>query len=366
MKAQDRLNAIRLISSTNIGPITYNLLIARYKTPTAAIAGAQQLASRHGRKLKIAERHVAEAILTQTAKAGAELIIKGEAHYPKPLTRFDDAPILLFTKGHQPLWNKEMIAIVGARSASRNAMRLTSHWAKELGEAGFVIVSGLARGIDRAAHVGALSTGTIGIIGCGIDLIYPHENADLFAEMANSGLIVTEMIPGVKPSPRNFPARNRIIASLVKGTIITEAAIRSGSLITAKEAIERGSEVMAIPGAPTDARSYGTNQLIKDGAHLVTSPQDVIDLMQSALHETKISPPSSQGDYLHDIDEDKVTSLANEILKILTFEATDIDELTRQCHVSAKMTQIALLELELAGHVERLAGNRVCKLLNFE
>lgn len=367
MDEVEKRNALRLISTPNIGPVTYSLLIARYQTATEALAQAPLLANRQGRKLQIAPRSVADRIIQETAKTGARLLIKGDEDYPARLAQFDDAPVALFAKGHLSLLNKVAIAIVGARNASTNAIRMTSHWAAEIGKADIVILSGLARGIDRAAHVGSLPTGTIGITGCGIDLIYPQENEDLYLEMVQSGLILTEFMPGTKPSPRNFPARNRIIASLAKGTIVVEAAMRSGSLITAKEANERGGEVMAIPGAPSDPRAHGTNQLIKDGAHLVSSPQDVLDIMKSlSIAEPSLFPPPLQTQILDDIDDKMVAKLADEIMNILTFEAADIDELTRQCHVSAKVIQIALLELELAGHVQRLSGNRICKLLNYD
>ena len=361
---QDMIDALRLISTPNIGPITYNLLIARYGSVAEAIKQAPKLAERHGRAIKIAPISLAEQIIKASSQAGAQILIKGQDGYPERLAHYDDAPITLFANGHLSLLQKDMIAIVGARNASTNAIRLTADWADGLGKAGYVIVSGLANRIDRAAHIGGLATGTIGIIGCGIDQIYPHENEDLFAEMAQSALILSEMMPGTKPTARNFPARNRIIASLAKGIIVTEAAMKSGSLITAREATERGNEVMAIPGAPTDQRAFGTNQLIQQGAHLVTSPQDVLDIMRTRISEPPLFPPPLQKQNLNDIDDEIVQKLAEEVMKILTFEATDIDELTRQCHVSAKVMQIALLELELAGHVERLAGMRVCKLLN--
>ena len=366
MRDDEIENTIRLIQTPHIGPITFTLLLARYQTATQAVKAAPALAERRGRKLHIASKDIAQKIIADADKAQARILIKGGQDYPATLTHFDDAPAVLFAKGHISLLQKDLLAVVGARNASTNAMKLTSHWTKSLGEAGFGIVSGLARGIDRAAHIGSLATGTIGVIGCGIDIIYPQDNADLYHEMAQSGLILAEMVPGTKPSPRNFPARNRIIASLAKGVIVTEAAINSGSLITAREAIERGAEIMAIPGAPTEQRAYGANHLIKDGAHLVTSPQDVIDIMHSAIKEPTLFPPSLQNENLDDIDEEMVTALSDAVMKILTFEATDIDELTRQCHVSAKAMQIALLDLELAGEVQRLSGNRICKLLKIE
>lgn len=366
MKDAEKRNALRLIRTKNIGPITYSLLISRYKTASEALIQAPLLAKRQGRQLQIASEASIDRILEQTARAGAHLIIKGEDAYPARLAAFDDAPVTLFAKGHLSLLKKDQIAIVGARNASTNAISLTAQWASQLGAADYAILSGLARGIDRAAHIGALKSGTVGISGCGIDVVYPKENEDIYQEMAQSGLIISEFVPGTKPSPRNFPARNRIIASLAKGTIVIEAAMRSGSLITAREASERGCEVMAVPGAPSDARAHGTNHLIKDGAHLVTSPQDVLDIMNATISEPPLFPPPLFHQPFEEIDDDMMTALADEIMKILTFDATDIDELTRQCHVSAKAIQIALLELELAGHIERLSGNRICKLLSYE
>ena len=366
MDELEKLNALRLISTRNIGPITYSLLIARYGSATAAIDKAPQLASRQGAQLKLASSAMAKAIIKSAHAAGARLLIKGEADYPDRLMHFDDAPVALYAKGHLSLLKRDQIAIVGARNASPNAMVMTRSWAHELSKEGYVILSGLAKGIDRSAHIGGLEAGTVGVIGCGIDIIYPEENADLHDKMTQSGLIITEFAPGIKPSPRNFPARNRIIASLAKAAIIIEAAIHSGSLITAKESAERGAEIMAVPGSPSDARAFGTNQLIRDGAHLVTSPADVLAILRSTISEPERITPSFLLEPMTNIKEEDIKKLADEIMNILTFEATDIDELTRQCHVSAKVIQIALLELELAGHIQRLSGNRICKLLNYE
>ena len=362
MNETEKLNALRLMCTANIGPITYGLLLARYGSATNAISEVPKLGNRQGRSLKVAHKSVALKIIEETENAKAHIIIRGETDYPKRLLHFDDAPIALFAKGHLSLLKKDMVAIVGARNASTNAMTLTAGWAAEIGTAGYVIVSGLARGIDRAAHIGALETGTIGIIGCGIDIIYPKENEDLHEQMCQSGLIITELPPGTKPSPRNFPARNRIIASLAKGTLVVEAALKSGSLITAKESGERGADVMAIPGAPTDPRSHGTNQLIKEGAHLVTSSQDVLQILQSPIAEPSTPNPPLLPGGLKDIDETIIKEVAKKIMKMTTFEAVDIDELTRQCHVSANVIQVAILELEIAGYVQRLSGNRICKV----
>ena len=366
MTDRETLNALRLIRTSQIGPVTYSMLIARYGIASDAISAVPQLAKRHGRPLKICSIAEAEAIISQSEAVGATMICKGAQAYPKRLMAFDDAPVILFAKGHLSLLQKEMIAIVGARNASLNGMNLTAQWAKELGKAGFVILSGLAKGIDRASHIGSLPTGSITISGCGIDVVYPRENSDLYELMIQSGLIVTEYPPGTAPSPRHFPARNRIIASLAKGILVTEAVIQSGSLITAREGAERGAEIMAIPGSPTDPRALGANQLIKDGAHLISKTEDILKIMQSPLSEPRYYKPAFQPNDLAKIDDEMIQKLAHEIMKIITIEPVDIDELVRQCHVSANVIQIALLELELAGRISRLSGNRVCKLINYE
>ena len=360
MKETDRLAALRLIRTKTIGPMTYALLVARFGSPSEAVRAIPEIAKRQNRNIPLSRLDECKTIINNAADAGAIMIVKGEERYPSHLAHFDDAPPILFAKGHLGLAQRPMIAIVGARNASINAMNITASWASELGEHGFVIISGLARGIDRAAHIGALKTGTIGVLGCGIDIIYPHENEDLFSEMTEQGLIISEMMPGTKPSPRNFPARNRIIASMTNAVLVVEAAEKSGSLITAREMLDRGGEIMALPGSPFDKRATGCNQLIKEGAHLVSSVSDIIEILEKPIQEP---PPlfgmNSKQDLSH-LDDKTVQNTAECILKNITIEPVDIDELARWCHVSAQLVQVALLELELSGLILRLAGNRVC------
>ena len=360
MKEADRLAALRLIRIKTIGPMTYALLVARYGSASEAVRAIPEIAKRQNRSIALASLDECKSIINDALEAGAEMIVKGEESYPPHLAHFDDAPPILFAKGHIALAHRQMIAIVGARNASINAMNITASWAGELGAHGFVVISGLARGIDRAAHIGALETGTIGVLGCGIDIIYPHENKDLFTEMSEQGLIITEMMPGTKPSPRNFPARNRIIASMTNAVLVVEAAEKSGSLITAREMGERGGEIMALPGSPFDKRAAGCNQLIKEGAHLVSSVSDIVEILDKPIKEP---PPlfgiNSKQDLSH-LEEKVVQETAECIIKIMTIEPVDIDELARWCHVSAQLVQVALLELELSGLILRLAGNRVC------
>ena len=228
-------------------------------------------------KLSIASLADAKAKLAANDDAGAKLIWRDSDSYPLRLAQFDDAPVTLSTRGNLHLLHKPMIALVGARNALINAIRHAETLARELGEAGYEIVSGMARGIDAAAHRGAMATGTVWVIAGGIDIIYPPENRALFKQIVDEGLLLAEMRSRTAPTPRYFPTRNRIIASLALGVVVIEAAAKSGSLITAREAGERGSEVMAIPGSPIDPRSNGYNQLIRVGATLVQNAADIID-----------------------------------------------------------------------------------------
>ena len=252
-----KLARIRLIQTRHIGPMTFSLLIQRYESALAALAAIPDLAARGGRKLSIASLADAKAELAANDEAHARPIWQDSDSYPLRLAQFDDAPVTLSTRGNLHLLHKPMIALVGARNASINAIRHAETLARELGEAGYVIVSGMARGIDAAAHRGAMATGTVGVIAGGIDIIYPPENRALFQQIVDEGLLLAEMRPGTAPTPRHFPTRNRIIASLALGVVVIEAAAKSGSLITAREAGERGSEVMAIPGSPLYPRSNG-------------------------------------------------------------------------------------------------------------
>ena len=252
MDREERLAHLRLIRTPNIGPMTFSLLLQRYGSATAALRAVPELAKRGGRTLKPASRAVAEAELAANEAAGARLLFKGSNDYPARLAQFDDAPPVLSMRGATHLLGRPAVAVVGARNASINAQRLAQSLAEELAQEGYVIVSGLARGIDAAAHNGGLAGGTIAVVAGGIDVTYPPENADLQDSIAESGLLLAEMPPGTQPTPRHFPIRNRIISGLATGVLVVEAAERSGSLITAREAAERGGEVMAVPGSPLD------------------------------------------------------------------------------------------------------------------
>jgi DNA processing protein len=247
---------------------------------------------RGGRKLSIANLANAKAELAANDDAHARLIWRDSDSYPLRLAQFDDAPVTLSTRGNLHLLHKPIIALVGARNASINAIRHAETLARELGEAGYVIVSGMAAGIDAAANRGAMATGTVGVIAGGIDIIYPTENRALFQQIVDEGLLLAEMRPGTAPTPRHFPNRNRIIATLALAVVMIEAAAKSGSLITAREAGERGSEMMAIAGSPLDPRSNRCNQLFRDGATLVQNAAGIIEAVGQNL--TVEVPPKRQ------------------------------------------------------------------------
>lgn len=269
LSQEEAFARIRLLRSPNVGPVTYRQLLARCGSAVAAVEALPELAGRAGRRYQPAPEPLVEAEVARIRKAGASYLFHDSPEYPRLLAQTEGAPPILTLRGDPSLLNRPCIAMVGARNASAGAVRLARTLSQGLAEAGYTVVSGLARGIDGAAHQGALAGGaTIGVIACGIDVTYPPEHAELQERVATQGLLVAEQPPGTEPLARHFPTRNRIIAGLSAGTLVVEAAPKSGSLITARLAGEMGREVMAIPGSPLDPRSQGCNQLIRDGAVL--------------------------------------------------------------------------------------------------
>ena len=272
MDREEKLACLQLIRTPNTGPMTFSLLLQRYGSAIEALRAVPKLAKRGERTLNAAGRALAEAELQANEDGGASLLFKGTGDYPARLAQFNDAPPVLSVRGSLYLLSRPSVGIVGARNASINAQRLAQSLTEDLATEGYVIVSGLARGIDATAHTGALAGGTVAVIIGGIDIIYPPENADLHESIAETGLLVAEMPPGTQPTPRHFPIRNLIIGALALGVVLVEAGERSGSLITAREAGERGGKVMAIPGSRLDPRSQGCNHLIREGRHLFAVP----------------------------------------------------------------------------------------------
>ncbi|MFN4134146.1 MAG: DNA-processing protein DprA [Novosphingobium sp.] len=350
---------IRLLRSPNIGPVSYRQLVQRFGTAAAALEALPDLAARGGARYRVAAADKIEAEIAAVRKAGARYLFHDSPDYPPLLAGLENPPPILTVRGDAALLSQPSVALVGARNASAAATKLARDFASALAARGYCVISGLARGIDAAAHRGALAGmadggGTAGVIACGIDIAYPPENAELQDEVARDGLLVAEMPPGTEPLARHFPHRNRIIAGLATGTLVVEAAPRSGSLITARLAAEAGREVMAIPGSPLDSRSHGCNQLIRDGAILVQTPDDVIELL--AGFDGRPRSSFREGEVPFAIDEDDE---AADVAGLLTQAPVAVDELIRQSGASAAAVQMALIELELAGRLQRHAGGRV-------
>ena len=340
-----------------IGPVTYRQLIARFGGAAEALAAVPDLARRGGgTPPRLCSRDDAEREISRVDKAGARYLALGQGLYPPLLAELDDAPPLIIAKGELNLLDRPAVAIVGARNASAAACRFARGLAHDLGDEGLVVVSGLARGIDSAAHDGALQTGTIAVVAGGVDVFYPPENADRQKALYQRGLVLAEMPPGTEPRSRHFPYRNRIIAGLSAGTVVVEAAPRSGSLITARLAAEAGREVMAVPGSPLDPRAQGCNQLIRDGATLVQSAADVVEAIRPL--ERRVASPPIAYDHAAAEAADGADGLSG-IEALLGPSPVPVDEIIRQSGAPSGAVQMALLELDLAGRLERHAGGKV-------
>jgi len=357
----ERLAWLRLTRSENVGPVTFYQLIARFGTATAALEALPEIARRGGRAKPLTVFPISEAEreLDAVAQLGAQLVARNEPGYPPALVAVEDAPPLLTMKGRIELATQRAVAIVGARNASANGRRFARDIAAQLGEAGLLVISGLARGIDTAAHQGSLATGTLAVLAGGIDSVYPEENRSLHETIAEHGLLVAEMPVGTVPQARHFPRRNRIISGIALGVLVVEAAERSGSLITARFALEQGREVFAVPGSPLDPRSKGTNRLIRDGATLVDTADDILRELRPQLgtplaerkHATFAAAPAAE------IGPKDLADAREIVLGLLSPSPLPVDELLRQCQMSPAVILTIVLELELAGRVARQPGN---------
>ncbi|SMF61268.1 DNA-processing protein DprA [Allosphingosinicella indica] len=356
----DRIARLRLIRSDNIGPVTFTHLMRRFGSAEAALDAVPQLATRGGgRAPKLASREAVEREMEQVERLGARYLFLGQGLYPALLAEIESAPPALIVRGDLALLERPAAAMVGARNASAAGCRFARQLAQKIGESGMVVVSGLARGIDTAAHDGAIETGTIGVIAGGIDIFYPPENEARQRAIAERGLLIAEQPPGTEPRARHFPYRNRIIAGLALGTVVVEAAPKSGSLITARLAAEAGREVMAVPGSPLDPRAQGCNLLIREGATLVQSADDVREALApiggflSAARDTaRVAEPAVAPVDAGDAERDAVIALLSPV-------PVPVDEIVRQSGLPAPLVQTVLLELEIACRLERHAGGRV-------
>ncbi|MGZ9109099.1 MAG: DNA-processing protein DprA [Micavibrio sp.] len=359
---------LRLLRTENVGPITFHRLIQRYQTASKALDALPHLAARGGRTKPLVAPPLAavEKEYEALQKFGASLICAAEPDYPLPLGAVEDAPPVLTIIGNAKLLNKACVGVVGARNASLNGRKFAEILARDLGQAGQVIASGLARGIDTAAHQGSLPTGTIAVVAGGIDVIYPPENKNLYAQIREQGLIVAESPFGQEPFAQSFPRRNRIISGLSQGVVVVEASLRSGSLITARMAAEQGRDVFAVPGHPLDPRAAGTNSLIRDGAILVREAQDILsDLGQfsaNGLRDVEFHPYEPEEDTPENIPANDTLDLSETILGHLSATPVQVDDLIQACGGYTAAVSGNLLMLELAGQVQRLPGNRVVRI----
>jgi DNA processing protein len=353
---------LRLARAPNVGPVTFAHLLARFGSASAALEEVPRLVRRGGGDAaSLPSEADARREIDALTELGGQLIASVEPKFPRGLAALEAPPPLIAVLGHEALLGREMIAVVGARNASALGRKLASRLAADLGAAGLVVVSGMARGIDTAAHEGALKSGTCAVVAGGIDVVYPPENAPLYEHIKAEGVIVSEMPLGQPPQARHFPRRNRIISALARGVIVVEAAEGSGSLITANFALEQNREVFAVPGSPLDPRAKGANRLLRQGAVLTETADDVLGVLKPILGGGFQEPARDLGDLPMaggptEAEADRVRSAIEEALGPTP---TAIDELIRLCGAPAAAVLTVILELELAGRLARHPGNRV-------
>lgn len=367
--AQEKLEDIlRLIRSENVGPVTFFKLFTHFGSISRVLDAIPEMSIKGGRAkaIKIASKADIVKEMEQTEKLGARFIVYGSSEYPAWLNMLHDAPPVITVLGNAKIWQKGLnLGMVGARNASANGCRFAMKLAADLGKSDVAIISGLARGIDAAAHTGALQTGTVGVIAGGIDTIYPPENESLYIKMREQGAIIAEQAFGHAPQARNFPARNRIISGMSHGLLVVEASLKSGSLITARLAAEQNRDVFAVPGSPMDPRANGTNQLLKDGAILTETAEDVLAHLtryQNIQLHTQLLEGQKTDYQPAAPKQPQEAELATARLKItekLGHSPVLVDELLIQCQLTSGVLATILLETELAGRLQRHPGNRV-------
>ena len=362
LAADSLVDILRLIRTPNVGPITFFQLMLRFGTAAEALAQLPNLSIRGGRKqaIKIFSKSEAEREIEAVEKFGARLVRYGDADYPALLQHISDAPPLLCIKGKAETYiDQKIVAMVGSRNASANACQFAQKLAREVGTSSIRVASGLARGIDTYAHKGSLAGGTIAVIAGGIDNIYPPENAALYSEICESGVVISEQPFGQIPFAGAFPSRNRIIAGMSHATVVVEASPKSGSLITARLAMEYNRELMAVPNSPLDPRGKGCNQLLKQGAHMAEEAADIVQVVNASKLHLSLSETPPTLFSAAAANDAEIASAHAQILEKLGTTAVSIDELVEQCHISAATLQGALLELELAGTIRRVVGGKV-------
>lgn len=370
MNEAERLARLRLARSEGVGARTFGRLLAHCGSAVAALEALPRLAARGGRG-KPVEPAPADAAMREAAAVaalGGRLVVFGEDGYPEALSAIDDPPPALSVLGDLGLLGRSMVAVVGARNASAAGRKFARGLAADLGAAGVCVCSGMARGIDGAAHEGALASGTAAVLAGGVDVPYPREHADLYRRLIESGAVLAENPVGAVPTARHFPARNRLISGLALGVVVVEATLRSGSLITARFANEQGRVVMAVPGSPLDPRAKGANDLLRQGAVLVESADEVVEAVRAMAAAPRpalalrpaASPPAPAP--VEEADEEAGEEARAVLAARLGSAPVTVDEMVRECQLSAAAVQTILLELELAGRIARHPGNRVSLL----
>lgn len=363
LKRDTLIDILRLIRSENVGPVTFLTLIRQFGSAKAALDAIPSLAAQGGKRKPIAcySKENAEGEIAALTKAGGRFVSIADDDYPTLLTTIYDPPPLISILGHASVWkDKPALAIVGARNASATGCQFARKLASDAGAKKLLVVSGLARGIDTAAHAGSLATGTVAVMASGIGQIYPPENKPLHDSIAQTGCVITEQPFNMAPHSRSFPGRNRIIAGLSQGTVIVEAAMKSGSLITAKFALDQNRDVFAVPGSPLDPRCKGTNHLLRQGAHICESIEDIMENLREpfVLHAGE----EDAANYSHNklIPNDGERSEARRLITSkLGYAPVAIDELLAQCQMTPNLLSLILLELELAGKLQRHPGHKV-------
>ena len=371
MKATDlgyseRRDWLRLSLSENVGPRTFEILIDTYGNATEALAALPELSAKGGlrRTIRVYPQERAESDLERAEGFGARFVARCEPDYPALLRQVDGGPPLICIKGDTAVLQRPGFAIVGSRNASALGCKLTRRFATELCNAGFTVVSGMARGIDTAAHEGSVDQATVAVLAGGIDNIYPPENGDLYHSIGRNGLLISEHVVGTKPQAQHFPRRNRLVSGMSYGVLVVEAAMRSGSLITARLAAEQNREVFAVPGNPMDPRAEGTNALIKKGATLTRCLDDITDVLGPITADHERTPLATMMDQTEPPVPAAPASPVQRglLLDLLGTAAVDIDDLIRESDLDAGAVMTALLELELAGTIERLPQQKVIRV----
>lgn len=371
---EERLDWLQLIRTDSIGPITFHRLIKKYGSAAKALSALPDLSTKAGRKrmLRPASRDEARQEIEIANDIGARLIAHCEPDYPALLRAIADPPPLIYVCGDVALFQQPSIAIIGARNASAAGRKFARSLAGDLGAEGITVISGLARGIDGAAHEAAIETGTIAVVGGGVDVIYPPEHAELTQTIASRGVLMSERPPNYQPTARDFPRRNRLISGLSRGVVVIEAAAKSGTLITARFALEQGRDVFAVPGSPLDPRCAGANNLIRDGATLVQDVQDIL----TALAEQTTSAGLAQKNLFsldddgrdfseftsENLNEDASQALRDLVLESLSYTPVHRDDLIRDLNASPSLIIDALLDLALSGEAEEVSGGQFARI----